>query len=208
MNNFPLILRSDAESCGAVLLVDYIPAYEELLAAADDADRASIASFSSPSRCRERLAWRILLREHLQRPIQVSYQKSGRPCLECDIYGSLSVSHCADMVAVVVSGGRCGVDIERLDRRFATVAERYISDDELELVNSDMERAIIWSAKECLYKMAHCEGLDLKENIRIEAIDGATSLVRGVVRHHDKELLRCELHLLQPDPEHILLYAF
>lgn len=207
MSNFPLILRS-AASCGAVLLVDYIPQYEALLAAADDADRASIAGFSSPSRCRERLAWRILLREYLQHPIQVSYLKSGRPELQHSDYSSLSVSHCADMVAVVLSKGRCGVDVERLDRRFAAIAERYISAEELSLVHSGFERAVIWSAKECLYKMAQCEGLDLKEHIRIEAIDRTKSLVRGVVRYHDKELLRCELHLLQPDAEHILLYAF
>ncbi|MDO5496290.1 MAG: 4'-phosphopantetheinyl transferase superfamily protein [Alistipes sp.] len=208
MSNFPLILRSDKMPCGALLLVDYIPSYEALLAAADDADRASIAGFSSPSRCRERLAWRELLRRELRMPVAVSYLPSGRPLLQGSAFQYISVSHCADMVAVVLSDARCGVDVERLDRRFAAVAERYISDEELSLVHSDYERAVIWAAKECLYKMTHCEGLDLKEHIRIEAIDGATSLVRGVVRHHDKELLRCELHLLQPDTEHILLYAF
>lgn len=208
-SNAPCVLQcSDSAGAKRMLIIDYIPPMEALLAEANEADLRAVAPFTAESRRRERLAWRVMLRRVLGREFEVEYLPSGKPQLRDAEFSHISVSHCRDMVAVALSTRECGVDVELLERRFAAVAERYMSPEELSLAATAEEQAIVWSAKEVLYKMAGTKGLDWRREIRIEAIDGATSLVRGVVSHHDKELLRCELHLLQPDPEHILLYAF
>lgn len=207
MNRYPILLRRRLpDEREATLLIDTIPTLEALLEESNIADIHSIADFGAESRRRERLAWRVMLRDYLGREAEIEYLPSGKPLLRDEEYSHISVSHCKDLVSVAISHRECGVDIERLDRRFEAVAERYMSPQEIRMSSEPLLRAVVWSAKEVLYKMAGREALDLRENIRIEHIDTSQREVEGVVISEEQELLRCRLSYYQPDEEHILLY--
>lgn len=190
----------------ATIIIDTIPTMEALLEESNIADIHSIASFEAESRRRERLAWRVMLRDYLEREPKITYLPNGKPLIEDREYSHISVSHCKELVAVALSHRECGIDVERLDRNFERVAQRYLTQQESAMATSPLLRAAIWSAKEVLYKMANQQGLDLKEDIRIESIRERVCEMTGVVYHNGKEIVRCDVSYYQPDSEHILLY--
>ena len=207
-SNAPCVLQcSDSAGAKRMLIIDYIPPMEALLAEANEADLRAVAPFTAESRRRERLAWRVMLRRALGRDFEVEYLPSGKPQLRDVEFSHISVSHCRDMVAVALSTRECGVDVELLERRFAAVAERYMSPEELSLAATAEEQAIVWSAKEVLYKMAGTEGLDWRREIRIVEINAAEQRVRGVVERRGERLVEQSLHYCYPDAEHIVLYG-
>lgn len=185
----------------AILVVEPIPLLEELERAADERDLCSVAGFTAESRCRERLAWRRVLRR-ISPDAEVEYEMSGAPLLKNSPYTHISVSHCRDSVAVALSCHVCGVDMERLDRDFSRVAERYMTEHERGLSPEAWWMAAVWCAKECLYKMAGREGVDFRRDMAVEAIDTTTrSLVcRGVGGGS------VTLQYAMPDGEHIVVY--
>lgn len=190
-----------------MLIVGEIPPIESLLAEADAADLASVEMFTAESRRRERLAWRVMLRRVLGREVRITYSVGGKPQICDDVYSHISVSHCRDMVAVVLSQRECGVDIELQTRDFGRVAARYMSGAELSMASSSELQAVVWSAKECLYKMAGVEGLDWREDIIVTDILCEQQQVRGSVVYRGEQLLDTLLHYHYPDEQHILLYG-
>lgn len=185
-----------------LLLIGRIGQLESLIAAANEEERASVEGFTSPSRIAERLAWRIMVREVLGRDITISYSDSGAPSIQDSQYKYISVSHCADRVAVLLSQRPCGLDIELTGRNFDRVATRYMNPDEQTLASTPTERAAVWCAKECLYKMAGISGLDLRLDIRIESIDLAAATITGCVKGGEPIAMR----IMMPDSEHIAVY--
>ena len=110
----------------------------------------------------------------------------------------ISVSHSAERVAVMFSHTRCGVDIEAIDRNFARVASRYITPEERATAEADFAEgvfeAVVWSAKEAIYKYGNTQGVDFTADL----------LLVG----HDKELctLQAELYGVPvPDVHYLLL---
>ncbi len=155
-------------------------AYSSLLDGVDSplltpCDREYIASLRSPKRQREVASWRALLRQTLlemgceQPHLRVSYRDGGGPFLEGSKL-AISASHSARGVAVVVSESPCGVDVESLDRDFERVASRYTTPQEREIVGDDPHSlALIWSAKETLFKVAGGVNVDFVRDVKILA---------------------------------------
>ena len=193
----PLIISTPQ----ATLVVEPIAPLSELEREADERDLQSIEAFTSPSRCAERLAWRRVLRR-LSPDAEVEYEPSGAPLLKNSPYTYISVSHCRDVVAVVLSCAKCGVDVERVDRDFARVAERYMTAAESALCSEEWWAAAVWCAKECLYKMAGREGADFKRDIVVESVDTSTSQI--LCRAYGEPIT---LHYAMPDEKHLLAYS-
>lgn len=187
---------------GSLLLLTKISSIDDLMARATESDRIAIEGFTAPSRRAERLAWRIMVREELERDIRIDYTEHGIPRITDRQFTHISVSHCADMVMVALAQHPCAVDIERTDRNFAKIVSRYISADELSFAGSNEAMAAVWCAKECLYKLAEERGLDLLHDIRIVAIDPVEATISGRVK--DGECI--EMQILRPDEEHIAVY--
>ncbi len=144
-------------------------------------DRAFIESLRSDKRRREVRSWRSLLRRRLCElgyewgsAARILYDGVGAPYFEGrELY--FGVSHCRSQVAVIVSDRRCAVDIEELNRNFASVAKRYTTANELERIGgwSDQEKlAVVWSAKEALYKVSGLEELDFVRDIEVVEQEG------------------------------------
>ena len=180
---------------GALLLVAPVGDIEELEREATEQELLSLEGITSPHRRAERLSWRRALRkgvsegpdkgpdkgpseeasEGVSGAVVIEYDPHGAPIIKNSQYKHISVSHCRDRVAVLLSTRECGVDIECRDRRFSAIAERYLTEEEyLVASKANFDRqtflALAWSAKEALYKMLRREGVDLCRDLRIEAI--------------------------------------
>ena len=154
-----------------------------------DEDRSAAAALGCGRRRCEYLMWRLIVRRELGADVDIAYTESGRPLL-VNRNEYIGVSHNDDFVAVVVSPHRCAVDIERLDRNFSRVAERYISPRESELSDDPRLAAALWCAKETLYKYADAEGADFLRDIVVERVDFGAGIVAGRVRGGDMVEMR------------------
>ena len=184
-----------------------IPDGELLERGATEEELQSVEGISSQSRRAERLAWRLLLRSVLP-TAQVEYLSSGKPEIKNSQYNHISVSHCRDFVAVALSSKPCGVDIERYDRNFERVKSRYMSDEEVMLSAHNDWSAVVWCAKEAMYKMAGREGVDFKRDMQIISAEQPVGFVRGrwhLVAHLLGE--RVELQGIPIDDDHILVFT-
>ena len=180
---------------GALLLVAPVGDIEELEREATAEELLSLEGITSPHRRAERLSWRRALRKGVSEgpdkgpsegasegasevpsgAVVIEYDQQGAPVIKNSQYKHISVSHCRDRVAVLLSARECGVDIECRDRRFSAIAERYLTEEEyLVASKANFDRqtflALAWSAKEALYKMLRREGVDLCRDLRIVAI--------------------------------------
>ena len=143
-----------------------IPDGELLERGATEEELQSVEGISSQSRRAERLAWRLLLRSVLP-TAQVEYLSSGKPEIKNSQYHHISVSHCQDFVAVAIASKPCGMDVERYDRNFERVKSRYMTAEEQSLSADEHWAAVVWCAKEAMYKMAGREGVDFKRDMQI-----------------------------------------
>lgn len=159
----------------AMLLIAPVGELEELEREATAEELLSLEGITPPHRRAERLSWRAVLRSVEAEGIIIEYDPQGAPIIKNSQYKHISVSHCRDCVAVLLTMSPCGVDIECRDRRFSAIAERYLTEEEhliASKANFDRQTflALAWSAKEALYKMLRREGVDLCRDLRIVAI--------------------------------------
>lgn len=146
------------------------PQSEEETSAWTTADEASqAAAFRNERRRREFLTWRAIVRRALGRHTRITYNELGAPFLP-DGEAYVAVSHCPGRVAVCLSPNRCAVDIERADRDFSRVAERFLTPDEASLCSDPRWPGLVWCAKETLYKYARRRNLDLLRDLRIVSV--------------------------------------
>ncbi len=124
---------------------------------------------TTTKRERERQTWHRVAREILgDESAQFTYNEVGAPQIAgSDLF--ISVSHSSSLVAVIISAERCAIDIESLDRNFATVAPRYVGAAEQKFCTTAHSLAKIWSIKEAIYKYCGVEGLSLL-SIEIEEL--------------------------------------
>lgn len=184
------------------IAVASIPDIETLERDATAEELQSVASVTALSRRAERLAWRALLRR-LSPGVEVEYLGSGKPQLK-NSRNHISVSHCRDCVAVALSQIPCGVDIERLDRNFSKVAARYISATEAALSADEHWAAVVWCAKEALYKMAGREGVDFLRDMQITSASKDSEAWHLTANLFDEEVT---LRGVMPDKGHILVFT-
>lgn len=147
-------------------------------------DEVAAAAGFAPMRRSEWLSWRAIVRRELvaatgcaAQEIRIAYDEVGAPVVENSPV-HVAVSHCKGSVAVALSDALCAVDIESLGRDFGRVASRYMAGAEAALCADPRWPAVVWCAKECLYKYAGRRELDLLRELRIEQVDfGAGTLV-------------------------------
>ena len=114
--------------------------------------------------------------------VEVDYNLDGSPILlGVSKYEHISISHTKSYVVIVLSSiKRYGVDIEHIGRNFKRVASRFLSVNErLQMENSGLKLynmidtlAVIWSAKEAMYKLIDNPSFSFTEyyNVRVPKI--------------------------------------
>lgn len=187
-----------------VVAIAPIGSLAELERHATAEEMKSVEGITSESRRAERLSWRAMLRS-LEPDAVVEYQPSGKPQILNSQYQHISVSHCRGLVAVALSQRPCGVDVERTDRNFERVKSRYMTEQEHLLSTHKDWAAVVWCAKEALYKVAGREGVDFKQDIIIRSAQCqglSLSLIVELFGHEQIEL-RGEI----VDDNHIVVYT-
>ncbi|MDY3979820.1 MAG: 4'-phosphopantetheinyl transferase superfamily protein [Tidjanibacter sp.] len=133
-------------------------------------DMQTCGTIHSAIRRNEWLSWRNIVRREVGR-CTLNYTPQGAPLI-VDPEGKvafLSVSHTRRSVAVFLSKTPCGIDIESAERNFDRVAKRYIAPEEelLAAALGDDFKAIVWCAKEALFKWGGRSGVDFLHDVRL-----------------------------------------
>ncbi len=151
--------------------------YEDLLGLLPDADTVqneAQAQFRSEGRIKEWTAVRVLLCTMLGRQVHIEYKDNGAPLLPDYERLHISISHTQGYVAIALSETTCvGVDVEQIERtatpRVERVRNHFMRNDEM--AESIVGLLLHWSAKEAAYKAIGRQGVDFKEELRIQPFD-------------------------------------
>lgn len=152
--------------------------------AVTQAERAEAARLAPPARRDEYLTWRAVVRRCLGCGVGISYDAVGAPTVDTpDIY--ISVAHSAGMTAVAIDSGRCGVDIEALDRDFSKGVRRILSARELSLSGRDCWPAAAWCAKEAMYKYYGRRGVNMAREMVLDRVDSEVHRIEAHMQGED-----------------------
>lgn len=130
-----------------------------------------------PHKRLQHLAGRFLLRTlFTDFPLDlIAIADTHRPFLENEQY-HFSISHAGDYAAAIVSRyDRVGIDVEEIKPRVMKVKDRFISDEEAQLLNHAptefaVGETLIWSVKESLFKWHAAGEVDFKEDMEVRAL--------------------------------------
>lgn len=146
-------------------------------------------NFTFEKRKCEWLAARALLKQMIGSSFEISYTQSGKPLLSHPLYPYISISHSRDFVAVLIHEHQdVGIDIESMNRNYAPIRKKYLSESELLEVNeSPLLQCIYWCAKEAVFKLVEEDGIDFRKQIEVIAFDAQqdTFIVRFI--SHNRE---------------------
>ncbi len=131
-------------------------------------DVEKLSKITAINRRKEMLFVRGLLAEVLPCE-EIAYSEVGAPCLLSHNH-CISISHSQKCVALMVAEGKCGVDVELLDRDYSRVKKRLLTSKDIELKNS-YSLAAAWVAKESLFKTFSDSQIDIFLDITILYID-------------------------------------
>jgi phosphopantetheinyl transferase (holo-ACP synthase) len=97
----------------------------------------------------------------------------NKPLLEIDGQKYfVSITHSHDYAGIIVSEKlEVGIDIEQIDPRVTRIMHKFMNEGEMHFAGRSgqcTEQTLIWSAKECLYKLYGNKELDFKGHLFIE----------------------------------------
>ena len=117
-----------------------------------------LSMMRSEARRKEKLAVRALLNKIFDDKVYLGHHDNGRPFLH-NSATEISISHSDRFVAIITHRDEAlGIDIESLDRDFSDLGDR----------NRKLQLAIIWCAKEAIFKRMSLLDVDYAEQIEIE----------------------------------------
>jgi len=119
-------------------------------------ERIRLQKIKSPTRKKEWLTVRHILREKLMDEAEIGYHPSGKPFIE-NSGTHISISHSKGIAGIMTSNQRvCSIDCEIIHPKPAKLLERFAHQTEIEKIpTSKCEElaTILWCAKECIYKL-------------------------------------------------------
>ncbi len=135
---------------------------ESLIELSNLYNKSKLPIFTNEKRKKEFLATRILLKEIIPNQ-SISYNIYGAPELDNNQY--ISISHSHNLVALIVSERKVGLDIEKISSKALSLSSKFISDI---TYNISKEKAtLIWCAKEAIYKWYQKKNINFKNDIKI-----------------------------------------
>ena len=130
-----------------------------------------ISLFRNENQRRQKLAVRALLNEVFEEKMYLNHHDNGKPYLE-NCVTNISITHTDKYVAIIISDDdELGIDIESLDRNFAPVEQKALSEDEIDDLDDDKKNeqlAIYWCAKEAIFKRMSQSRVNFAEQIEVE----------------------------------------
>ena len=155
-----------------------------------------INKISSKKRALEILSTKSLLNQ-MGEDREITYNSYGAPQISKDKY--ISISHSAELVSIILSKNKCSLDIEKISNRAIKIFNRF--EKQKKLIEKDSDLAtLIWSAKECIFKLYQKGNINFKEDIIISKIDSKKNKI-SVLFKEEKIILN-----YQKINNHFLVY--
>ncbi|NMM49385.1 4'-phosphopantetheinyl transferase family protein [Marinigracilibium pacificum] len=149
---------------------------------ASDDEKKVLSTLKTTQRKKEWLTIRHLLSEACIK-FKLDYcpvikDNHGKPYLP-GFDGGISYTHSQTQAGLLIHPhASVGIDIEKPREKLFKVKHKFLSDEELECYDNDIElMTIAWSAKESIYKAYGRKNLSLKDNIDLLSINYDTKII-------------------------------
>ena len=127
----------------------------------------------SQKRKLEILAARALLKEMCGN-VKLCYNVFGAPVL--DNNKKISISHSKQLVAIIISELKSGIDTEIISKRILKIKDKFISTND-NINESQEDLTIAWSTKECIFKWHEKGNINFKDDILIKSINHSSKKI-------------------------------
>ena len=143
-----------------ILVWEITETIEELL---DLYGNINNTNYTSKKRKKEHLISRLMLNKVCENGT-IIYNEFGAP--ELDNGKHLSISHSNELVTVIISETKSGIDIEQISEKTLRIASKFVSEKNLIKLNKE-KATLIWCLKEAIYKWHQKGGVDFIKDIII-----------------------------------------
>ena len=126
-------------------------------------ENINTSNHTSEKRKKEHLASRLLVNEICPTKT-IIYNEFGAP--ELNNGRHISISHSKELVAVIISDKKTGLDIEEISEKSLRLASKFVSEKNLIKLNKE-KSTLIWCIKEAIYKWHQKGGVDFIKDIII-----------------------------------------
>ena len=158
------ILKKIEENNCIIAIWDMQESLEELMQQSVD---ISTPNFNNEKRKKEYLASRLLLKDIAQK-IKITYSEYGAPTLENGKH--ISISHSKNLVAIIFSKQKVGLDIETISEKPLRLSSKFISKDVHQNLTEE-KATLIWCVKEAIFKWHQKGNIDFKKDIKIKEFE-------------------------------------
>ena len=168
-----------------------------------------IQLFRQESHRKQKLAVRALINEVFEEKMYLNHHDNGKPYLE-NCATTISITHTDKYVAIIIHDDEeVGIDIESLDRDFAAVEKKALSEDEIDDLDDDKKNeqlAIYWCAKEAIFKRMSQNRVNFAEQIEVEKFNlKKEGELEATFIHKDEHEEEFELEYMMFD-RHVLVW--
>jgi len=140
----------------------------------NETEKVRLQGMTANRRRSEWLTTRWLLQNVLPGNYRITYHENGKPEINNGEM-SISVSHCKEVVAIVISKSAkaVGLDCETIASRILKIKHKFVNEDEFsQFKNNELENlTLIWSAKEALFKIYAKGAIDFNEHLHVNNFD-------------------------------------
>ena len=153
-----LLLKKE-ENNNTILVWKISEPLEKLINLTSNTD---FSHLKSDKRKKEFLACRILL-NYFNKNLKISYSENGSPNLNNHQY--ISVSHSGDLVCIIISDQKIGIDIEKISDKSLRLKEKFVNPHHTKL--NKEKSTLIWCVKEAIYKFHKIGNVDFIKDISV-----------------------------------------
>ena len=121
------------------------------------------SNYTSEKRKKEHLISRLMVNKICKNGA-IIYNEFGAPELDNDKH--LSISHSNELVTIIISNKKTGLDIEKISEKALLTASKFVAEKNLIKLNKE-KATLIWCIKEAIYKWHQKGGIDFIKDIII-----------------------------------------
>ena len=136
---------------------------QESLELTQQSANISTPDFNNEKRKKEYLASRLLLKD-IAPNTKITYNEYGAPKLENGEH--ISISHSKNLVAIIMSKQKVGMDIEQISEKSLRLSSKFISEKTRTTLNKE-KATLIWCLKEAVFKWHQKGKVDFIKDIII-----------------------------------------
>ena len=154
----PLLLKKE-ENNNTILVWEISEPLGNLISLTSNTDCSHL---KNDKRKKEFLACRILL-NHFNENLKIYYSENGAPNLSNHQY--ISISHSDDLVCIIISDKKVGMDIEMISDKSLRLQEKFINSHHTKL--NKEKSTLIWCIKEAVFKFHEIGNVDFIKDISV-----------------------------------------